>query len=78
MRTHILTRRPKAPKEDKERLRVEGVRAGFLRFLGIGGSAAPAIGSTVGHPLPSTGGLVHQIEVSDTLVYCHHACIDVF
>lgn len=69
MRTHILTRRPKSPKEVKDRLRLEGVRAGFLRFLDIGGSAAPAIGTAIGHPLPSSGGLVHQMEVSYTIIY---------
>lgn len=69
MRTNILTRRPKAPKERKERVRVEGVRAALLRVLDIGGAAAPAIGPYVGHPVPSTGGLVRQMEVSTLVLF---------
>lgn len=69
MKTQILTRRPKTPKEPKERVRLEGVRAALMRFLDIGGTAAPAIGPYVGHPVPSTGGLVRQMEVIHILSF---------
>lgn len=72
MRTNILTRRLKTTKERKERVRMEGIRAALIRVLDFGVTAAPAIGPYVGHPIPSTGGLVRQMEVS--VMICFPEC----